>query len=657
MMTTVFQRVRVGPYEIVHEIGRGGMAVVFFATDSRDGRRVALKLVPAGTDRDAQEVLEAERWGAKLQEQFCRISQNVPVVYEHGTEGGYFYIAMEYLDGRNLSEILTAGALAPDRAVNIAIQLSHFLEAAHGFESTIDGRNLHSLLHGDLKPRNIRVLWADKVKVLDFGIAKALSLSRKVTRNDFGSITYVSPERLESGEIDAYADYWSVGVLLYEMLSGVQPFRAPDTRRLELRIRSQRPPEPIGASCPRPLQAVVAKLLAARPADRYGDARAIREDLERVLSGRTTQAEREGWPVDITQHDEPPTARTQPPPQADEDATRKTPRLEPGPAVPSPTHVLLRAAELHPTAAHHGSRPRFVLAAFLLLAFFGTGHELMIASRAERLKAEVPAVDLDGIGDLWERYDALGSRSLKLTTASLAQVLTHRTMTLADRIASNYRTPTPTVRETQWKMAREALAQALAVNPNDAQIKGALRYCEGHLHRINGEARKTHKQNAEAQHEFTEAVSAFREAAELRPAWPDPFLGLMRTFIYGLEDVDRGADALKQAQRLGYTAGERETVQLADGYRSRALVFARTARTLSGTAAEPDYLARSAEAYRQAIDLYSRVLGYADAPRSLRAAQHGLEQIEQRRTESSAPPSQPRTVPPFRLTVPQASQQ
>jgi len=236
MMTTVFQRVRVGPYEIVHEIGRGGMAVVFFATDSRDGRRVALKLVPTGTDRDAQEVLEAERWGAKLQEQFCRISQNVPVVYEHGTEGGYFYIAMEYLDGRNLSEIVAGGPLAPDRAVGIAIQLCHFLEAAHGFEATVDGRKLRSLLHGDLKPRNIRVLWADKIKILDFGIAKALSLSRKVTRNDFGSITYLSPERLESGEIDTYSDFWAVGVLLYEMVGGVQPFRAPDTRRLEQRI-------------------------------------------------------------------------------------------------------------------------------------------------------------------------------------------------------------------------------------------------------------------------------------------------------------------------------------------------------------------------------------------------------------------------------------
>jgi serine/threonine protein kinase len=633
-MTTVFQRVRVGPYEIVHEIGRGGMAVVFFATDSRDDRRVALKLVPTGTDRDTQEVLEAERWGARLQEQFCRISQNVPVLYEHGTEGGYFYIAMEYLDGRNLSEILAAGALAPERAVGIAIQLCHFLEAAHGFESTIDGRQLRSLLHGDLKPRNIRLLWADKVKILDFGIAKALSLSRKVTRNDFGSITYVSPERLESGEIDAYADFWAVGVLLYEMLAGVQPFRAPDTRRLELRIRSLRPPEPVGASCPPALQAVVAKLLAGHPADRYGDARAIRDDLECVLSGRLTQAEREGWPADGMRHDEPPTVRTQP-----------------------SANVIFRLSESEPAMTRHRSGRRYVRAALLLLAFFVIGHELMIASRAERLKAEVPTVELEGVGGLWERYHALSSQSPRITTARLEHALTSQTVTLADRIIGNYRTPAPTVRETQWKMAREALAQALAVNPNDSQLKGALRYCDGHLHRINGEARKTHKQNAEAQHEFTDAVAAFREAAELRPAWPDPFLGLMRTFIYGLEDVDRGADALKQAQRLGYTAGERETVQLADGYRSRAMAFARTARTLSGMAVEQEYLTRAADAYRQAIDLYSKVLGYADAPRSLRAAQHGLEYVEQRKGELSGPSGKPETPPAFRLAPPQTVQQ
>ena len=99
--------------------------------------------------------------------------------------------------------------------------------------------------------------------------------------------------------------------------------------------------------------------------------------------------------------------------------------------------------------------------------------------------------------------------------------------------------------------------------PTTRQLRAALRYCEGHLHRIDGEARKARRLNAEAQHEFAEAVAAFREAAELAPNWPDPFLGLARTFIYGLDDVDRGADALKQAQRAGYTPGERETAQLA----------------------------------------------------------------------------------------------
>jgi len=658
MMTTVFQRVRVGPYEIVHEIGRGGMAVVFFATDSRDGRRVALKLVPTGTDRDAQEVLEAERWGAKLQEQFCRISQNVPVVYEHGTEGGYFYIAMEYLDGRNLSEIVAAGPLAPDRAVGIAIQLCHFLEAAHGFEATVDGRKLRSLLHGDLKPRNIRVLWADKIKILDFGIAKALSLSRKVTRNDFGSITYLSPERLESGEIDTYSDFWAVGVLLYEMVGGVQPFRAPDTRRLEQRIRSLQPPDPLGPPCPPALQAIVAKLLAGHPADRYGDARAIREDLECLMSGRVTQAEREGWPAGGMQHDEPPTRRTQPLAQMDEEATRRTSRVETESqtTAPSSANVIFRPPEPQATRTQSRAGRRYLRAALLLLALSIIGNELRVAWRAERLKAEVPTVELDGIGRLWDGYHALTARSLRVGSAGLERALTNQTAMLADRIIGNYRTPVPSVRETQWKMAREALAQALAVNPNDRQLKGALRYCDGHLHRINGEARKTHKQNAEAQHEFTDAVSAFREAAELRPDWPDPFLGLMRTFIYGLEDVDRGADALKQAQRLGYTAGDRETVQLADGYRSRATAFARTARTLSGMAVEQEYLTRATEAYRQAIDLYSKVLGYADAPRSLRAAQRGLEQVEQRRVELSGASVRPPSPQAVRPASPQAVQ-
>lgn len=638
MMTTVFQRVRVGPYEIVHEIGRGGMAIVFLATDSRDGRAVALKLVPTGTDREAREVLDAERWGAKLQEQFCRVSRNVPEVYAHDTEGGYFYIAMEYLEGRNLSEVVGDGPLPPERAVGIAIQLCQFLEAAHGFEATIDGRNLRSLLHGDLKPRNIRVLDEDRIKILDFGIAKALSLSRKVTRNDFGSIAYLSPERLESGEIDAQADFWAIGVLLYEMVSGVQPFRAPDTRRLEQRIRSVRPPAPLGHPCSPGLQAIVAKLLAGNAADRYADAAAIRRDLECLAGGSTTRAQHEGWPA--RGQDEPGTRRTNPGGHIEEEATRRTlpVPLNPQPTVPS-TLATTGPPPAEPQVAKR--RRRFAAGlprtALFLLALAIVSNELSVASRARRVKAAVPTVELDGVGRLWDQYDTLNARgSLRIGVVGLERALTNQTATLAERVAGNYRSPVPTVREAQWRTAREALVRAVTANPDDRQLKGTLRYCDGQLHRINGEARKAHKQIAEAQHEFTDAVTAFREAAELRPNWPDPFLGLMRTFIVGLEDVDRGADALKQAQRFGYTAGDRETAQLADGYRARGDTIARTARALAGTAQEQEALMRSAEAYRQAIDLYAKVLGFADVSRNMRAVQRGLKQVEQRIAELSA---------------------
>src|SRR5918999_86682 len=246
MMTAVFQRI--GPFEILAEIGRGGMATVFLATDTRNGQRVALKLVPIGTDREAREVLEAEQWGAVLHEGFSKVCRQVPAVYEYKAEGQYFYIAMEYVEGENLSEVIARGPLLPSRAVAIAIELCRVLELSHTFETTVDARQFRSLIHGDLKPRNVRLSKEDQLKVLDFGIAKALSLSRRVTRNDFGSMAYLSPERLESdGEVDAHADCWAVGVLLYEMLSGEQPFRAEDTRRLEKRILSRQPPEPLTA--------------------------------------------------------------------------------------------------------------------------------------------------------------------------------------------------------------------------------------------------------------------------------------------------------------------------------------------------------------------------------------------------------------------------
>jgi serine/threonine protein kinase len=656
-MNTVFNSV--GPYEIVGEIGRGGMATVFLATDTRTHRQVALKLVPTGADREAREILDAERWGAKLQERFCTKSRYVPEVYEHGTGGGYFYIAMEYLEGQNLSDVIARGSFAPGRAIDVTIQLCHFLEAAHSFETSIDGQALRSLVHGDLKPRNIRVLDGDQIKVLDFGIAKALSLSRKVTRNDFGTFAYLSPEWFDSGgNIDSHVDLWAVGVLLYEMVAGVQPFVAPDTRRLEQRIRSRRPVAPFGGRCPAGLQAIVSKLLAASLADRYADANAIRQDLESLKGGGLTEAERQGWPKAVP--DEPPTRRTRRDESADEEATRRTSQSPGGPfdsrAQPAPAQDMqstplpgvLQPPGGTPTTTtpvrKRRSRLDVLRAALLVVALGLVVNECSVGVRAGRVAANVPTRELDGLADVWSQYDRLRARSsFHIGVIGLERALVRQSATLADRVIANYRTPVPTVREPQWTMAREALARAASVAPNDVRVRASLRYCEGHLHRINGEARKARRKTSEAQHEFTDAVIAFREAAELRPNWPDPFLGLMRTFIYGLEDVDRGADALQQAQRLGYAPGDRETVQLADGYRARGDTFVRTARTLTGTEQEQEqeYLTRAADAYRQAVERYSKVLAFGDVPRSLRLAQRGLRQVEQRLSDLSGPPAQP----------------
>ena len=650
-MTTVFKQV--GPYQIIRQIGHGGMAVVFLATDTRTDRQVALKLVQRGTDRETLEIVEAEQFGAELQKRFGEHGAQIPAVYEYGIDedSGYFYVAMEYLDGENLSEVIAHGALEPGNAATIAAELARFLEDAHTFEAVVNGRNLQSLLHLDLKPRNVRITSAKQVKVLDFGTAKALSLSRKVTRNDFGSVAYLSPERLETGEVDARADLWALGVVLYEMLRGAPPFQADDTRRLERLILSRRPPPSLAGRCPSGLAAIVAKLLDPRQPERYATAGEIRADLDRFRAGLRTLAEDQGWPEcafdsDATRKTSSAvTART----HGDADETRRTvpPPLPPIPplaaaagkplyspatgpaAAPKQAPVAPPAKEVAPRKPP--SRTYRLVRAALMLVVLGLGaNEIQIGNEAGDLARTVSTYDFDKLPSAWNQYDDLRDRSrLGFGTHDLEMALLRRTNVLVDRIIANYRTPNPTVREVQWMAARDALDRALSFAGDDRELRASLRYCEGHLHRINGEAQKSRGDGDEGQEELTNAVVAFREASDLKQNWQDPFLGLARVFIVGLDDVERGADALTKAVDRGYTLSDREELLLADGFRSRGNSFVKSARQVRGLPQEHDHLSSAADAYRLALMHYQNAPNTGPVPNSIARTQRALVEVEQ----------------------------
>jgi len=256
---------KLGKYEIVRKLGRGGMADVYLAQDGAENAPVALKLIEHADDADTHASIEAERRGAELQARLASIDSRVTRVYEAGDLDGYFFVAMEYIDGLDLAELMRGKPLAVEFAADTAIAVAEALVSAHQFEATIQGKDFRGIVHGDIKPKNIRIDAHGEVRVLDFGIAKALSLSRRLTRNEFGSVPYASPERLDSGEVSAQSDLWSLAVTLYEMVTGLQPYHADTTERLERMIRSRIPPPPAPDPCPEALGRILMKAFAPAP--------------------------------------------------------------------------------------------------------------------------------------------------------------------------------------------------------------------------------------------------------------------------------------------------------------------------------------------------------------------------------------------------------
>jgi serine/threonine protein kinase len=657
----------IGPFKTLEHLGGGGMGAVFLAVDSRTNQQVALKKVPNHPDSEAQAILAMEERGARLLDLFSKECRRVPQVFDYGRLDGCFYVSMEYVGGEDLAQLIARGRLPISRVCEIGRELCCFLEEAHGFETVDNGASYHSLVHGDLTAKNIRITPDGQVKVVDFGIAKGLSRTRTV--NSYGNFEYLPPERLgltPEGMVDASTDRWAIGVLLYEMANGRRPFRGHSPVDLKKLILLGPPPPAIDVVYPTGFHAIIAKLLAAAPDERYASATAIRLDLEACCAGTQTQAEREGPPrvaVDeaatrrtIPPADTPPTQRTRPPalPAAAPAALSATPSAAPSaalsPALPPalPTTAQPRAiSRLLPAglatwrrrvADGRWRRPAAALA--FLLAVMLAGNEMGVAREAATVARQVAGHRLENLAGAWDAYAELADRShLGFATERLRSALTRKTQGTAADVIAAYR-QSAIVHGRRWTMVRDALAAAVAANPGDAQLRAARRYAEGHLRRQNGEARINENNTTAAEQELNAAVSEFRAAAELQPRWADPFLGLFRTFVIGLGDIERGLDALTRAEALGYVRTPREIAQLAQGYEQRGRTLEMLAREAPPTLPGDDYLSQAAQAYRQSLALYASVPVYGNSMQKIRRLGERLDRIDQLMAE----PFEPTTV-------------
>jgi serine/threonine protein kinase len=502
------------------------MGRVYQALKGPENIPIALKLIDVGTDSESQEILAAERQGAILQARLCGVDQRVTRIYEWGELDGYFYIAMEYVEGQDLSEFVSAHSIGVLFAARIAKDICEVLDHAHNFRAEIEGRSYSGIVHGDIKPRNIRMTPLGAVKVLDFGIAKALSMTRRFTSNQFASVQYSSPERLERGEVDTYSDLWSVGVVLYEMIARRPYFQAESLSKLEHLIRNYREPLPLTVDCPPAMRRILAKALAPDPLARFQTAREMADALGAFIAGRNAESFAESDATRRTVRDSETTVRSvngsvsrvavAAPPETE--ATKRSLRPAQRPVYPAPRGTVEKPKrELSPKEKLTAARWRMVklLAAgfFTVLICYFTFNEMALGREASSLERALQTEQLKDLDAAWDRYQRIARGSwLPFTAMGARSALKTRLLSQADAVIKEYRdTDTPTVREGDWQRAQASASKALSLFPDDNSIRGRLRVAEGHLERIRGTSDRDSKLLSSAKHTLTRSVSWPRE--------------------------------------------------------------------------------------------------------------------------------------------------
>jgi serine/threonine-protein kinase len=267
-----------GRYRVMSRLGSGGMADVFLAEDQQLGRKVALKLLH---HRFAQDPDFVERFRREAQAAAGLQHPNVVSVYDRGSFDDTYYIAMEYLPGRSLKQLIRQEApLDPLRAIDIAIQILKAARFAHR----------RGVIHRDLKPHNVIVDDSGHAKVTDFGIARAGASDMTETGSIMGTAQYLSPEQAQGHAVNAGSDLYSIGVVLYEMLTGRVPFDADSAVSIALKHVAEAPPPPsqFNPNIPPELEQTVLWVLNKNPSDRPADADQLITVLEHCREAITS---------------------------------------------------------------------------------------------------------------------------------------------------------------------------------------------------------------------------------------------------------------------------------------------------------------------------------------------------------------------------------
>lgn len=259
-------------YEIIEKIGSGGMSDVYRAKDHSLGRDVAIKVLKSDFAQDSSFVT---KFRAEAQSAAALEHPNIVNIYDVGSEDGLYYIVMEYIEGITLKQyIAKKGRLGYNEALSIAIQMARGIEAAHN----------KGIVHQDIKPQNIIISKEGKVKVTDFGIARAAN-SNTIHAGSMGSVHYVSPEQARNGFVSYASDIYSLGIVMYEMVTGRVPFDGDTPVAIAIQhIQSQMtPPEEIVPGLPIAVSRIIEKCTMKSPERRYASASELLVDLKRAM--------------------------------------------------------------------------------------------------------------------------------------------------------------------------------------------------------------------------------------------------------------------------------------------------------------------------------------------------------------------------------------